>query len=192
MVYEKSTRYVVKFGAQKFAIRVSTLIAFQPIQGLIQMNWGSREECHGPGTVWEWKIFWPRWYTKKYSIRCPLSRSKNRYILFQHKLVFNLVKDLFKWIEVLRSSVISQVQAGRERFFDLGGIRKKYLKGCQISRSKIRYKVFQHKSFFNLVKDLFKGIKVLRRTVTAWVQTERERIFDLSCIWKKYLTRCQI
>ena len=112
--------------------------------------------------------------------------------MFQHKFVFNLVKDLFKWIEVLRRSVTARVKAGRERIFDLGGIRKKYLKGCQISRSKTRYIVFQHKLVFNLVKVLIKGIKVRRRTVTAWVQTERDRIFDLGCIWKKYLIRCQI
>ena len=29
------------------------------------MNWGSREECHCPITVWEGKNIWPRWYTKK-------------------------------------------------------------------------------------------------------------------------------
>ena len=112
--------------------------------------------------------------------------------MFQHKFVFNLVKDLFKWIEVLRRSVTARVKAGRERIFDLGGIRKKYLKGCQISRSKTRYIVFQHKLVFNLVKDLIKGIKVRRRTVTAWVQTERDRIFDLGCIRKKYSIRCQL
>ena len=33
---------------------------------------------------------------KEYSKRCQLLRSKNRYVVFQHKLVFNLVKDLFK------------------------------------------------------------------------------------------------
>ena len=104
---------------------------------------------------------------KKYSVRCQISRSKTRYIVYQHKSFFNLVKDIFKGIKVLRRSVTSIVQAERERVFDLGGIRKKYLIRCQISRSKTRYIVFQHKSFFNLVKDLFKGIKVLRRSVTA-------------------------
>ena len=129
---------------------------------------------------------------KKYLVRCQISRSKTRYIVFQHKSLFNLVKDLFKWIEGLGRSVTVWVQSEGERIFDLGGIRKKYLIRCQISRSKTRYIVFQHKSLFNLVKDLFKWIEGLGRSVTVWVQSERERIFDLGGIRKKYLMRCQI
>ena len=129
---------------------------------------------------------------KKYSIRCQISRSKTRYIVFQHKLLFNLVKDLFKWIEGLRRSVTVQVQSEGERIFDLGAIRKKYSIRCQISRSKTRYIVFQHKLLFNLVKDLFKWIEGLRRSVTVRVQSEEERIFDLGAIRKKYSIRCQI
>ena len=53
-------------------------------------------------------------------------------------------------------SVTTGVQFDREKIFDLGGIRKKYLIRCQISRSKTRYIVFQYKSLLNLVKDLFK------------------------------------
>ena len=53
-------------------------------------------------------------------------------------------------------SVITRVQSDRQRIFDLGSIRKMYLIRCQISRSKTRYIVFQHKSLLNLVKDLFK------------------------------------
>ena len=121
---------------------------------------------------------------KKYSIRCQISRSKTRYIVFQHKMLFNLVKDLFKWIEGLGRSVTVRIQYERERFFYLGGIRKKYLICCQISRSKTRYIVFQHKLLFNLVKDLFKTIEGLGRSVTVWVQSERERIFDLGCVRK--------
>ena len=216
------------------------------------MNWGSKEECHCPSTAWEGKNFWPRCYTKKllytlsnfalknsnivfqhkllfnlvkdlfksneglkrsvtvrvqfegerifdlgairkkYSIRCQIWRSKTRYIVFQHKLLFNLVKDLFKWIEGLRRSVTVRVQSEEERIFDLGAIRKKYSLRCQISRSKTRYIVFQHKLLFNLVKDLFKSIEGLRRSVTVWVQSEGERIFDLDAIRKKYSLRCQI
>ena len=83
---------------------------------------------------------------KKYSIRCQIWRSKNRYIVFQHKLLFNLVKDLLKWIEGLGRSVTVWVQSERENFFDLGGIRKKY-SIRQISRSKNRYIVFQQIAF---------------------------------------------
>ena len=129
---------------------------------------------------------------KKYLIRCQISRSKTRYIVFQHKSLFNLVKDLFKWIEGLGRSVTVRVQSEGERIFDLGGIRKEYLIRCQISRSKTRYIVFQHKSLFNLVKDLFKWLEGLVRSVTVQVQSERERIFDLGGIRKEYLIRCQI
>ena len=93
---------------------------------------------------------------KKYSIRCQISRSKTRYIVFQHKSLFNLVKDLFKRVEGLVRSVNVRVQTEGEIIFDLGGMQKKYSIRCQISRSKTRYLVFQHKSLLNLVKDLFK------------------------------------
>ena len=129
---------------------------------------------------------------KKYLIRCQISRSKTLHIVFQHKSLFNLVKDLFKWIEGLGRSVTVRVQSEGERIFDLGGIRKEYLIRCQISRSKTLYIVFQHRSLFNLVKDLFKWIEGLGRSVTVRVQSEGERIFDLAGIWKEYLIRCQI
>ena len=129
---------------------------------------------------------------KKYSIRCQILRSKTSYIVFQHKLVFHLVKDLFKWIEGLRRSVTVLLQSDRERVFDLGGIRKKSSIRCQISRSKTSYIVFQHKLVFNLVKDLFKWIEGLRRSVTVWVQSDRERVFDLGGLRKKNSIRCQI
>ena len=129
---------------------------------------------------------------KKHSIRCQICRSKTRYIVFQQKVVFNLVKDLFKWLEGLRRSVTVRVQSEGERIFDLGAIRKKYSIRCQIWRSKTRYIVFQHKVVFNLVKDLFKWLEGLRRSVTVRVQSEGERIFDLGAIRKKYSIRCQI
>ena len=156
------------------------------------MNWGYREECHCPSTVWGERIFDLGGIRKKYLIRCQISRSKTFYIAFQHKSLFNLVKDLFKWIEGLGRSVTVRAQSEGERIFDLGGIRKKYLIRCQISRSKTFYIAFQHKSLFNLVKDLFKWIEGLGRSVTVRVQSEGERNFDLGCIRKKYLIRCQI
>ena len=128
----------------------------------------------------------------KYSIRYQISRSKTRYLIFQHKSLFKLVKDLFKSIEGLGRSVNVRIQSNGERIFNLGGIGKKCLIRCQISRSKTGYIVFQHKSLFNLVKDLFKWIEGLGRSVTTRVQSEGERIFDLGGIRKKYLIRCQI
>ena len=133
------------------------------------------------------KVFELGCIRKKYSIGCQISHSKTRYIVFQHKLLFKLVKDLFKTIEGLGRSVTVWVQSERERIFDLGGIRKKYSICCQISRSKTRYIVFQHKLLFNLVKDSFKTIEGLGRSVTVWLQSEKERIFDLGCIRKKVL-----
>ena len=53
-------------------------------------------------------------------------------------------------------SVTFREQTEGEITFDLGGIQKEYSIRCQMSRSKTRYIVFQHKSLFNLVKDLFK------------------------------------
>ena len=156
------------------------------------MNWGSSEECHYPSTVRGRKIFRPRWYTKKVLDTLSKFALKIRYIMFQHKSLFNLVKDLFKWIEGLVRSFTTRLQYDRERVFDLGGIRKKYLIRCQISRSKTRYLVFQHKSLLNLVKDLFKWIEGLVRSVTTRVQTDREIIFGVGVIWKKYLIQCQI
>ena len=48
------------------------------------------------------------------------------------------------------------MQSEGEIIFDLGGIQKKDSVRCQTSRSKTRYIEFQHKSLFNLFKDLFK------------------------------------
>ena len=138
------------------------------------------------------KIFDLGGIRKKYSVRCQISRWKTHYIMFQHKLLFNLVKDLFKCIEGLERSVRVRVQSGNERNFDLGGIRKKYSVRCQISRWKTHYIMFQHKLLFNLVKDFFKWIEGLERSVTVRVQSDRERIFDLAGIQKKYSKRCQI
>ena len=45
---------------------------------------------------------------------------------------------------------------------------------------------------FKLVKDLFKWIKVLSRSVIILVGFEAEIILDIGDLRKKYLTRCQI
>ena len=39
--------------------------------------------------------------------------------MFQHKSLFNLVKDLFKWIEGLERSVTVRVQSEGEKFLTL-------------------------------------------------------------------------
>ena len=50
-----------------------------------------------------------------------------------YKVIFSLVKDLFKSIEVLRRSVIIPVGSNTELIFDQGGLGKKNLTRCQIS-----------------------------------------------------------
>ena len=108
-------------------IMFSTKIAFQNSQGLIQMNWGSREDCHYPSTVWGGENFWPRCYTKKVLYTLSNFALKTRYLIFQHKSLFNLVKEFFKWIEGLGRSFNVRLQSEGERIFDLGDIRKKVL-----------------------------------------------------------------
>ena len=124
------------------------------------------------------------WYVVKF-------RAQKLAIVFQNKSLFNLVKDLFKWIESLGRSVTVRVQSEGEKFWPRWYTKKKYLIRCQISRSKLAL-VFQNKSLFNLVKDLFKWIESLGRSFTVRVQSEGERNFDLCGIRKKYLIRCQI
>ena len=138
------------------------------------------------------RIFWPRWYTKKVLDTLSNFALKTRHLIFQHKSLFNLVKDFFKWIEALGRSVTVRLHSEGERIFEPGGIQKKYLIRCQISLSKTRYIVFQHKSLLNLDKDLFKWIEGLGRSGTVQVQSEGKRIFDLGGIRKKYWIRCQI
>ena len=150
------------------------------------MNWASRKECHCPLQSEREKIFDLGCIQKKGSIRCPISRSKTRYIVFQHKLLFNLVKDLFKWFEALWRSVTVRVQSEREGFFVLGCVWKSTRYNVKFCAQKLST-VFQHKLFFNLVKDLFKWIEVLGRSVIAPLQSETETIFDPGCIQKKGL-----
>ena len=52
-------------------------------------------------------------------------------------MTFSIVKDLFKWIEVLSRSVIILVGSDAEIISNIGDLRKKYLTRCQISSSKI-------------------------------------------------------
>ena len=48
------------------------------------------------------------------------------------------------------------------------------------------------KAVFSLVKDLFNWIEGLCRSVIILVGSEAGLIFDLGCLQKKYLARCQI
>ena len=60
-------------------------------------------------------------------------------------MTFSLVKDLFKWIEVLSRSVLILVGSEGEIISDMGDLRKKYLARCQISSSKNTLMQFHEK-----------------------------------------------
>ena len=181
-ISRQKTRYIVFQHKLLFKLVKDSFKSTEGLGGVLRSHYSLRGE----------RIFDLGGIRKKYSIGRQISRSKTRYVVFQHKLLFKLLKDLFKWIEDLGRSITVRVQSERERIFDLGGIRKKYSIRRQISRSKTRYVVFQHKLLVNTVKDLFKWNEGLRRSVTVGLQCEKERIFDLCGIRKKYSLRCQI
>ena len=60
-------------------------------------------------------------------------------------MTFSLVKDLFKWIEVLIRSFIILLNSEVEIISDIGDLRKKYLARCQISSSKNTLMQFHEK-----------------------------------------------
>ena len=55
--------------------------------------------------------------------------------MFQHKLFFNLVKDVF-YFEGLIRIVNFEIQSESKRVFDVAGLREKESIRCQISSSK--------------------------------------------------------
>ena len=58
--------------------------------------------------------------------------------------------------------------------FRLSWSTKKLSIRCQISSSENTYLVFQHKSFFSLVKDLFNLFEGLRRSVNIGIEYDSE------------------
>ena len=62
-------------------------------------------------------------------------------------MVFTIVKDLFKSIEVLCRSVTILVGSERGLIVHLGDKRKKYLIRCEISRPKMMLVQFHEKWF---------------------------------------------
>ena len=62
-------------------------------------------------------------------------------------MTFSLVKDLFKWIEVLSRIVIILVGSEAEIISDIGDLRKKNLTRCQISSSKLLLCSFMESDF---------------------------------------------
>ena len=62
-------------------------------------------------------------------------------------MTFSLIKDLFKWIEVISRSVIILVGSDAEIISNIGDLGKKYLTRCQISSSKILLCSFMKSEF---------------------------------------------
>ena len=108
------------------------------------------------------------------------------------KVIFSLAKDFFKWIEVLSRSVIILEDSETEIIFDIGHLRKKVLNTLSNFELKKYSCAVSWKVIFSLVKDLFKWVEVLSRSVIILVGSETEIMFDKSHLRKKYLTRCQI
>ena len=71
-------------------------------------------------------------------------------------MIFKTVKDLFKKFGGLRWSVKMPTDPESGCICDQVGLRKKFSIRCQFSSSTPLFIVFQHKLFFNLVKDLVK------------------------------------
>ena len=150
------------------------------------MNWGSREECHCTSTVWAGINFDLGGIRKKVLDTLSNFALKTRYLIFQHKSLFNLVKDLFKWIEGLERSLVRVKSEGAMNFWPRW-YTKKVLDTLSNFALKTRYIVFHHKSLFNLVKDLFKwieGLGGLGRSVTVQVKSEGEKN-----LWPRWYTK---
>ena len=74
-------------------------------------------------------------------------------MMFHNKLFFNLVNDLFKWLEDLWRIFIVRMESEIKIFLTCLVYEKKQSTGCQIPSSKALQIVFQTKLFFNIVKD---------------------------------------
>ena len=82
------------------------------------------------------RIFVPGGLRKKYSEGCQILSSKYYLYTVYQKVFFNIVKDLFKSYDVLRSSGKVQLSSNGKKIFVPGLLRKKYLERCQILSSK--------------------------------------------------------
>ena len=146
------------------------------------MNWGSREECQCPSTVWEGTKFWSRVYTKKYSIRCQISRSKIRYSV-STKIAFQPSQGLIQINWGSREECNCRVQSDRERFSDLVCIRKSARYVVKFRAQKVCYSV-STKIAFQPSQGFIQINWGSREECNCRVQSDRERFSDLGCIRK--------
>ena len=108
------------------------------------------------------------------------------------KLLFNIVKVLFKSIERPCRSEKKQLGFKAEEIIFQGGLRKKYLTSCQILRSKDYLYTVQQEVFSNIMKVLLKSIDCLCRSGKLQLGSKAEKIIVLGILRKEFLTRCQI
>ena len=98
------------------------------------------------------KLFWSSWFAKRVLYMLSNLALKKYYWTISRKVIFSLVKDLFKWIEGLRSSVI--VLLGSKKDLTWGALQKKSFIRCQISRLKSMLVQF-HKKLFSIKSRTF-------------------------------------
>ena len=136
-------------------------------------------------------IFWSRWPTKKVHNTLSNFGLKKFACAISWKVTFNVVKDVFKWIEGLCRSVIILVSSNRGYFSSWWPTKKVLNTLSNFELKKYAYAI-SWKVTFNVVKDFFKWIEGLCRSVIILVNSNREIIFDLGGLRKKYSIRCQI
>ena len=122
-------------------------------------GWGPKWECHNPSKFWNRENIWYRSSTKKVLSTLSNFELKKYSCAVSWKEKFSLVKDLFKWVEVLSRSVIILVGSETEIIFDKGHLRKKYLTRCQISSSKNTLVQFHEKWFSVLSRTCSNGLR---------------------------------
>ena len=123
---------------------------FQSCQGLVRMGWDTKWGCHSPSRFWNRDNIWYRSSTKKVLNTLSNYELKKNSCAVSWKVIFCLVKDLFKWAEVLSRSVITLVGSKTEIIFDIGHLRKKNLARCQNPSSKNTLVQF-HEKWFSVV-----------------------------------------
>ena len=112
------------------------------------------------------------------SAHCQILRSKQR--------------DSFKSFEFLSTSGKVQIGTKGEGIVVLVGLRKNHFARCQILRSQHNlYTDSSTKRVFNIVKNLFKSIEVLRGTGKVQISCRGEGIFVLVVTkkWTQHVVR---
>ena len=135
---------------------------------------------------------WYRSSTKKILNTMSNFELKKHSCAVSWKLIFSLVKGLFKWVEVFSRSFIILVGSENRDNVWYRSSTKKTLNTMSNFELKKHSCAVSWKVIFSLVNDLFKCVEVLSRSVIILVGSETEITFDIGHLRKKYVTRCQI